>query len=179
MIENADNIDKEPPAFEARFQQDLLNHWREIQHNRKFPDKREFRPQKFPKFLPQLAIVSICGSNDYDDRLTGATVSEVLKLDRSHGRLVSPPDGAVKTIIHDMLDRAAKANGPIYFKGNFQPAESASIPFTVLVLPFSHNGDADVLDTLMLAFDFSKRRKLEITLPTGNMGAEQPTDPTA
>ncbi len=179
MIENADDIGKEPPAFEARFQQDLLNHWREIQHNRKYPDKREFRPQKFPKFLPQLAIVSINETNDYDDRLTGATVSEVLKLDRNQARLVSPPDGAVKTIIHDMLDRAAKANGPIYFKGNFQPAESASIPFTALVLPFSHNGDADVLDTLMLAFDFSKKRKLEIVFPTDALPGDQPTDPTA
>ncbi|SDD55623.1 PAS domain-containing protein [Kordiimonas lacus] len=179
MIENADSIGNDQPALEARFQQDLLNHWREIQHNRKYPDKREFRPQKFPKFLPQLAIVSIAGSNDYDDRLTGATVSEVLKLQGTHDRLVSPPDAAVKQIIHDMLNRASKANGPIYFKGNFQPAESASIPFTALVLPFSHNGDADVLDTLMLAFDFSKTRKLELVFPLEEMTGDQPNEPTA
>ncbi|MFC4346936.1 PAS domain-containing protein [Kordiimonas lipolytica] len=179
MIENADNIGESQTAFDARFQQDLLDHWREIQHNRKYPDKREFRPQKFPKFLPQLAIVSINGTEKFDDRLTGATVSEVLRLKGNHDRLVSPPDGAVKSIIHNMLSQASKAKGPVYFRGNFQPADSPTIPFTALVLPFSHNGDEDVLDTLMLAFDFSKKQKLELTFPPSEPATKQPQESPA
>lgn len=164
MIENADQIGESLPAFEAKFQQELLEHWREIQHNRRYPDKREFRPQKFPKFLPQLAIVSVNGDHDYDDRLTGATVSEVLRLSGHHDRLVAPADASVRKIVHNMLDYASKADGPIYFKGQFHPKESARISFTALVLPFSHNGDEDVLDTLMLAFEFNRERQIELVM---------------
>ncbi len=163
MIEDATKIEGDLPVEPGAFQAEILDHWREIQHGRRYPDKREFRPQKFPRFLPQLAIVSVNGEDDYDDRLTGATVLEVLRLSKSHDRLVDPADGNVRELVRNMLSSTAKADAPMYFKGQFQPEETRPIDFTALVLPFSHNGDADVLDTMMLAFDFSKRQSIEVS----------------
>ncbi|NVJ97655.1 MAG: PAS domain-containing protein [Alphaproteobacteria bacterium] len=167
MIENADKIGTEGAVKGSRFQQDLLDHWRDIQQSRRFPDKRAFRPQKFPKFLPQLAIVSVNDHKEFDDRLTGAAVSEVLKLNSQDDRLVAAPDTSIRTLMLDILGRAIDAREPIYFKGRFRPDASSAIPFTALVLPFSHNGDEDILDTLMLAFDFSKEHRMELVHPSG------------
>lgn len=166
MIEDATKIEDELPVEPGAFQAEILDHWREIQQGRRYPDKREFRPQKFPRFLPQLAIVSVNGENDYDDRLTGATVLEVLQINKTQGRFVDPSDGNIRELVRDMLSSTAKADAPMYFKGQFRPEETRPIDFTALVLPFSHNGDADVLDTMMVAFDFSKRQSIEVSFDT-------------
>lgn len=159
MIVNADKIGNGQSALKTKFQRELLEHWREIQENRQFPEKRHFRPQKFPKFLPQLAIVSIEGDADFGERLTGTTVSEILNDDH----LVAPDNPGVQRIVREMLVKAQQAQAPIYFKGTLQPEESRYIPFTALILPFSHTSDEDTLDTLMLAFDFSSERRIDHT----------------
>lgn len=162
MIENADKICAANPAPGVKFQQELLAHWRDIQQNRRFPDKRKFRPQKFPKFLPQLAIVSVNADQKFEDRLTGATVAETLRLKGQHDRLVAPIDVPTRAVMQDILGRGAKADGPIYIRGKFKQENSCGISFSALVLPFSHNSDEDILDTLMLAFDFSRDRHIEL-----------------
>ncbi|TNE63068.1 MAG: PAS domain-containing protein [Alphaproteobacteria bacterium] len=156
MIQDALQIGDDRPALQAPFQEQILDHWHQIRKGRHFPDKRDFRPQKFPKFLPQLAIVSVAEGSAYEDRLTGTTVSEVLRLGSGARRLVAPADLQVRETVALILDTASRADRPMYFRGIFTPARDAAIDFTVLVLPFSHNGDADVLDTLLLAFDFGR-----------------------
>ena len=162
MIEYATKIDSEFSLRPGAFQAEIYEHWCQIKHDRHYPDKREFRPQKFPRFLPQMAIVSVAGSEDFGDRLTGATILEVLKLKKSSDRLVDPADANVRSVVRTMLREAAKATAPMYFKGQFNPLDATPIDFTALVLPFSHNGEQDILDTLMLAFDFTKHRSINI-----------------
>lgn len=157
MIQNAQSLGTDQTVVETRFQRELLEHWRSIQLDRRFPDKKSFRPQKFPRFLPQLAIVSINGGR-FDDRLTGETVSEVLRLSETDDTLVAPRDEGVRRVIAHILGDAVKATGPIYFKGELTPNGSNTVDFTALVLPFSKEARDEEPDTLMLAFDFSRRR---------------------
>lgn len=156
MIQNTQSLGTDQTVVETKFQRDLLEHWHSIQTDRKYPDKKAFRPQKFPKFLPQLAIVSIEGGH-FDDRLTGATVSEVLRLSGSSDTLVAPRDENIRTVMTNILVDAFKATGPIYFKGELTPTGRSPVDFTALVLPFSKLALDEVPDTLMLAFDFSRR----------------------
>ncbi len=156
MIQNTQPLGTDQTVIETKFQRDLLEHWRSIQMDRRYPEKKAFRPQKFPKFLPQLAIVSIKAGH-FDDRLTGATVSEVLRLSDSHNTLVSPRDENIRSVMTGILVDAVKATGPVYFKGELTPTGSSPIDFTALVLPFSQRAFDEEPDTLMLAFDFSRR----------------------
>ena len=168
MIVDAYNIADDQPAFEASFQEQMLSHWRQIQNNRRFPDKRKFRPQNFPKFLPQLAMVSMDHDKKFDDRLTGETVSEVLRLEESGSKLVRPADAGIRAIVETMLEDATRADGPLYFKGSFKLSESSSVDFTALILPFSHDDMEDEMDTLMLAFNFSRKNGTPFTYPNIN-----------
>ncbi|WP_262691363.1 PAS domain-containing protein [Kordiimonas aestuarii] len=162
MIETSFKIEDNLALQNGAFHKDIFNHWREILHGRRYPNQREFRPQKFPKYLPQIAIVSVSGVDEYDDRLTGDTVLEVLRLRQNHDRLVEPHDENVREVVRAMLNESALAGTPMYFKGKFQPDGAKPIDFTALVLPFSHNDETDILDTMMLAFDFSKHDRIEL-----------------
>ena len=162
MIELSFKIEDRQTLQKASFLADIFGHWCEIREDRRFPDKRNFRPQKFPKFLPQIAMVTRTADGTYEDRLTGDMVVEVLRLRQSHSSLTQATDSYVRDIVHGMLDATAHADAPMYFKGKFRPEHISPIDFTSLVLPFSYSGAAEVLDTIMLAFDFSKHGTIEL-----------------
>lgn len=160
MIENAHKIVEEKPPLRAEFQEEILEHWRQIQQDKRYPSKRDFRPQNFPKFLPQLAIVSVEDSEHFTDRLTGTTVSEVLRLSAGREQLVAPSDENISDVVRSMLGQTSTNEQPMYFEGKFTPETSQSIGFSALVLPFSLDSDGDAMEALLLAFDFSKNRPL-------------------
>ncbi|WP_025896042.1 PAS domain-containing protein [Kordiimonas gwangyangensis] len=58
MIELSFKIEDRQTLQKASFLADIFGHWYEIREDRHFPDKRNFRPQKFAKFLPQIAMVT-------------------------------------------------------------------------------------------------------------------------
>jgi len=161
MIENAHKICDEKPIFQAEFQELILEHWQQIQQNRRYPSKKDFRPQNFPKYLPQLAIVSVeeCGEH-FTDRLTGTTVSEVLRLSAGREQLAAPSDENIKDVVKSMLGQASDNEQPMYFEGKFKPQASQEVGFSALVLPFSFDSKGDELDTLLLAFNFNQNRPL-------------------
>lgn len=160
MIENAHKIDEDEPEFQAEFQAQILEHWREIQQDKRYPSKKDFRPQNFPKHLPQLAIVSVEDSESFTDRLTGTTVSEVLRLSAGREQLAAPSDENISEVVRTMLGRTSSEEEPMYFEGTFTPETSQAIDFSALVLPFSFDAKGDDLDTLLLAFEFNKSRPL-------------------
>jgi hypothetical protein len=162
MIDTSFKIEDRLSLQKSTFQVEVFDHWREIRGDRIFPDKRDFRPQKFPKFLSQIAMVAVLDGKSYEDRLTGDMIIEVLRLRQNHDRLVAPTDPAIRNVVHSMLDAASLALAPMYFKGRFLPQNANPTDFSALVLPFSHNGMADLLDTVMLAFDFSKHSAIDL-----------------
>jgi len=160
MIKRSHRLDEETPAFQAEFQVEILEHWQEIQQDRRYPSKQDFRPQNFPKYLPQLAIVSVDESENFTDRLTGTTVSEVLKLSAGREQLVAPSEEKISDVVQHMLGQATNSAQPMYFEGDFTPETSVSIEFSALVLPFSYDSGTDNMDTLLLAFNFSGNHDL-------------------
>jgi hypothetical protein len=160
MIENAHKIAEDNPAIRAKFQEQILEHWQQIQQNRRYPLKRDFRPQMFPRYLPQLAIVEVEDSEHFTDRLTGTTVSEVLRLSAGRERLVAPSDENISNVVRSMLGKTSEEEQPMYFEGTFEPEESTAFDFTALVLPFSVDDPEDEMETLLLAFDFSRGQSL-------------------
>ncbi len=149
-------IDTENPAFQAEFQEHILEHWQQIQQDKRFPSKRDFRPQNFPKYLPQLAIVAVDENETYADRLTGTAVSEILKLADGEEQLVAPSNENVRKVIKNILDQAKNSDHPVYFEGKFTLESNRPIGFSVLVLPFSLDEPHEKIDSLLLAFNFSK-----------------------
>lgn len=160
MIETAQKIDENDLHFQAEFQQKILEHWRDIQQNKRYPSKKDFRPQNFPKYLPQLAIVSVEDSENYTDRLTGTTVSEVLRVSAGREQIVAPSDKKLSDVVRAMLGQASKEEKPMYFQGNFAPNTNQDTAFSALVLPFSYDAQGDELDSLLLAFDFKNPKPL-------------------
>jgi len=155
MIESVHKINDKKPPFQAPFQEEILEHWQEIQQDRRYPSKRDFRPQNFPRFLPQLALVDIGDKEHFTDRLTGTTVSEVLRLSAGREQLVAPSDENISEVVQSMLDQATNHEQPMYFEGKFTPETSQSIDFSALILPFSYDTESEDMDTLLLAFNFS------------------------
>ncbi|WP_417450263.1 PAS domain-containing protein [Kordiimonas sp.] len=146
----------------GEFQKNIFEHWQQIQRSTAYPIQRDFRPQKFAKYLSQIAVVSVNRKGEYADRLTGDTISEVLQLGPHKGRLVEPQDVNIRDVMHTMLNETILADAPMYYKGSFIPTDHRRIDFTALVLPFSYDAAAGQLDTMMLAFDFSKHNRQEL-----------------
>jgi len=172
MLENSTKIDKEKPEFLAKFQAQILEHWHQIAHNKRFPNKQDFRPQNFPRYLPQLAIVSVEGDNNFTDRLTGNTVSEVLLHSKGRSTLMNEAADHASCVVHNMLGQTSRSEKPMYFEGKFLPSQNDpfstthTVEFSALVLPFSQNSEGENIDSLLLAFDFSKRAQLEASQNT-------------
>lgn len=166
MIETSFKIRDRLNLHKATFQADIFDHWREIRGSGTFPDKRDFRPQRFPKFLPQIAIIAIT-DHGFEDRLTGDMVIEVLRLRQNHDPLAAPSDPAVRDTVLGILNAAVQARSPMYFKGRFLLANANPVDFSALALPFSHSDTPDRLDTVMLAFDFSKHNALDLPMQEG------------
>jgi hypothetical protein len=167
MIETSFKIEDRLSLQKTTFQVDIFDHWREIKGEHTFPDKRDFRPQKFPKALSQIAMVAVLDGESYEDRLTGDMIIEVLRLRQNNDRLVTPSDPAIRDVVQGMLDAAYHALAPMYFKGRFLPQNSNPVDFSSLVLPFSHNGTHEILDTMMLVFDFSKHSAIDLRTMEG------------
>jgi len=155
MIENAHKINDEKPAFQAPFQDEILEHWQQIQKNRRYPSKRDFRPQNFPRHLPQLALVDIDDDEHFTDRLTGTTITEVLRLSAGREQLVAPSDENISDVVRSMLDQTTTHEQPMYFEGKLTPETSQTIDFSALILPFSYDTESEEMATLLLAFSFS------------------------
>lgn len=155
MIENAHKINDKKPAFQAPFQEEILEHWQQIQQDRRYPSKRDFRPQNFPRVLPQLALVDIDDDEHFTDRLTGTTIAEVLRLSAGREQLVTPSDENISLVVRSMLDQTTTNAQPMYFEGKFTPDTTQSIDFSALILPFSYDTESEEMDTLLLAFNFS------------------------
>ena len=104
--------------------------------------------------------MSVEDSEHFTDRLTGTTVSEVLRLSADREQLVAPSDENISNVVKSMLGQARSNEEPMYFEGNFTPETSQSIAFSALVLPFSYDAKGDDMDTLLLAFNFSDNKSL-------------------
>ncbi|MCJ9430247.1 PAS domain-containing protein [Kordiimonas marina] len=163
MNDSSHTTDNNRPAFRAPFQADMLDHWHQIRNGQRFPRKRDFRPQMFPKFLPQLAIVSVTEKSRFQDRLIGTTICEVLKLTSPDDRLIPFRDAKINQTLTAILEASTEHCEPLYFEGQFMPDDARPIPFSALVLPFSQEGEPDSLSSLLLAFDFV--RTPETTAP--------------
>jgi hypothetical protein len=154
MIKVAHKIADCKPVFQAKFQEHILEHWQQIQQGKRYPTKSDFRPQNFPKYLSQLAIVAVDDNEQYTDRLTGTTVSEVLRLSTGQQQLAARSDQNIHAVVKTMLGQTCCSQEPMYFEGNFVPEASQPIRFSALVLPFSLDEKGDDIDALLLAFDF-------------------------
>lgn len=154
MITNAHKISHESPEFRAAFQLDVLQHWHDIKGEKFLPNKRDFRPQNFPKYLGQLAIISVDDDGSFFDRLTGGTICDVLKLAEGTAKLLSSADPNVRDTVCDMLKQTQAHAGPMYFTGQLAPANRPHADFTSLVVPFSEN--EGMLTSFILAFDFTR-----------------------
>lgn len=167
MLENAQKISEEKPEFLAKFQEKILEHWHQIAKDKCYPSKQDFRPQNFPKYLPQLAIVSVDGDNNFAARLTGNTVSEVLLHSTGRSTLVNEAADHASCVVRNMLGQTNRSQKPMYFEGKFlrnqddPSCTTHTVEFSALVLPFSQNSKSKNIDSLLLAFDFSKRAQLE------------------
>lgn len=155
MIESAHKINDAKPVFQASFQHEILEHWQQIQRDRRYPAKRDFRPQNFPRHLPQLALVDVDGDEHFTDRLTGTTIAEVLRLSAGREQLVAPSDENISDVVQSMLDQTTTHEQPMYFEGKFTPETSQAIDFSALILPFSCDTESQKMATLLLAFSFS------------------------
>jgi len=158
MIKSAEKINGTTPEFQASFQGRLFEHWKQIQQGSRYPSKRDFRPQMFPKYLPQIAIVSVEDQEHFKDRLTGSTVSEVLRLNASQENLAHPSDERISEVVRSMLGQTSAEDSPMYFRGTFEPETHAAIDFSALILPFRQEEARDHADLLLLAFDFGLSR---------------------
>lgn len=162
MITNAHKISADGPGFQATFQQEILEHWRDIRANKPLPKRRDFRPQKFPKSLGQLAIVNVHEDLNFSDRLTGGLVCEVLKLPSGPEKLFGITDENIRHLILKMLTETVEAGTPMYYEGSFNPAERPQIDFSVIILPFAENEDVEKPESLLLAFNFKKHTTTNI-----------------
>lgn len=160
MIDTSFKIVDRLVLQQATFLTEVFDHWREIRADARFPDKRAFRPQKFPKFLSHIAMVAVVQSEgqppSYEDRLTGDMIIDVLRLRQNNDRLASARDLGVRDVVHGMLDATLRAGTAMYFRGQLQPERANPVDFSALLLPFCQSETAGGLDTILLAFDFSK-----------------------
>ena len=162
MFDNVYTIGEEKPEFQADYQSQILEHWQQIQCDKRYPSKEDFRPQQFPKHLPKIAIVSVEDAESFSGRLTGETVSEVLRLEPGREKLVAAADENISLVVRAMLARASENERPTYFKGKFRPELYSAIGFSALVLPFSYEDQGDQMDALLLAFDFDEQLPIGI-----------------
>tara|TARA_R110002096_G_scaffold330042_1_gene524135 strand:+ start:1406 stop:1912 length:507 start_codon:yes stop_codon:yes gene_type:complete len=156
MIQNVHKISVDSPELRAHFQQEILDHWRDLKGDKKIPCKQGFRPQKFPRFLAQLAIISVNEHGSFSDRLTGGTICDVLKLSSGLKKLTEVPDLKIRESIDHMLREAKDEAEPMYYTGRFLPPARPPVDFSVLIIPFSKFEGADQPCSLLLAFDFTK-----------------------
>lgn len=156
MIKNAYKISVDAPEFRAAFQQEVLDHWQTIAKGQQFPCKKEFRPQLFPHFLGQFAIISVSENHEFSDRLTGGIVCDVLKLPDGPKKLMAPPDTNVRETLFRMFREMAETAEPMYYTGRFTPNTRPPIEFSALALPFAEKAPCDKLESILFAFDFTK-----------------------
>lgn len=157
MIQNAHKISVDSPEFRASFQQEIFDHWLELKGDLTFPNKKGFRPQKFPHFLGQIAIVSVDDNGVFSDRLTGGIICEVLKLSDGPEKLTSVPDARIRETINKIIHESYIAAEPMYYTGRLHPPIRPPVDFSVLIVPFAEDTGAEGPTSLLFAFDFTKR----------------------
>ncbi|MEX0298807.1 MAG: PAS domain-containing protein [Kordiimonas sp.] len=155
MIQDTHKISVDSPELRALFQQEILDHWLELKGSAAMPSKRGFRPQKFPQSLGQLAIVSIDDGGNFNDRLKGGLVNDVLKLSEGNQQLAAPFDTKIAATIKRILTESRDAAEPMYFTGRLHPPVRPPVDFSVLIVPFGEEDDSTPT-SLLLAFDFTK-----------------------
>ena len=142
--------------FRGVFQAKLLEHWHSIKQDQPFPLKRSFRPQNFPSFLGQFAFVTVEKDKTFTDTLTGSVIIEALQLSEDTQKLTDPADQTIKRTLHKMLVETATAAEPMFFTGKLTPQGLHPVNFSTLILPFSNTDPTEKLESLLLAFDFTK-----------------------
>ena len=116
MISNCYTYEAIANAVEAKFQHRILLHWEDIRKGRLFPSKQDFRPQDFSRYLPQLAIITF-DSNDFFDRLTGSTVTEMLEYAMGPQYQEDARLGHSSQAVRDILETCREKAQPLYFTG--------------------------------------------------------------
>jgi len=154
MFDYVHKIDESMPEFRSGYQAGVLDHWHQILHGKRYPAKKDFRPQNFPQYLPQIAIISVDDTGICSDRLTGETITEILHLGPGREKLVGSTDKNISLVVRSMLDQTSLNEKPTYFTGEFKPEAYFSVGFSALVLPFCYDEHGENMDALLLAFDF-------------------------
>jgi len=162
MFETVQKIENTKPEFCSDYQSEILEHWEHIQNNKRYPHKEDFRPQKFPKYLAKIAIVSVNRPDTFSGRLTGETVSDILRLEPGSEKLLASPDKNIKMVVRSMLDQTKLNGKPTYFEGKFLPEYYTPINFSALVLPFCYEEHGENMDTLLLAFEFKDQAPIAV-----------------
>ncbi|UTW54236.1 PAS domain-containing protein [Kordiimonas sp. SCSIO 12610] len=163
MFEIIDIHELQSSAFCAPFQSRALHHWLDISDGRKFPLKRNFRPQLFSNFLPQFAIIALGESLEkHQTRLMGTAVMEVLGIANSNNHLLATQNPYLSDILKKMLEDVATTTKPSFYRMTHDFDQRLStFNFTALSLPFSASEDNDTFDMFILAFDFSESNDIK------------------
>lgn len=163
MIEIIDTEEFQAKRAYIPFQGRLLQHWVDIRGNRTFPLKKDFRPQLFPNFLPQFAIIKLASSIEkYESRLLGTAVMEILGISSSKDHILATQNPYLSDILKEMLEKAVNAGKPSLYRMTHNYDQRLSrFDFTTLTLPFSVSPKEDGPEILILAFDFSESRDVQ------------------
>ncbi len=143
-------------AIKVPFQKNILAHWEDILAEKQCPSRRDFRPQNFTKYLPQIAIV---GFNDeqFSPRLTGSAISNMQNHILGTSRFEGDNLRCSNHIIKNILTTCKAIAEPLYFEGQLSNNSAKQLGFSVLALPFSKAPDVNIFDTIILAFNFQKK----------------------
>ncbi|WP_191252756.1 PAS domain-containing protein [Kordiimonas sediminis] len=159
MIDHIENLQTSTADLTASFHRSLYSHWVQIADDNKFPDKKDFRPQLFSSFLPQVALITI-DKNGYRDRLTGSAILERFRLSNQPNALSDSPDQAIRGIIRQIVDASLQTQAPLFMRGSVISDKLLPVAFTLVCLPLTVDG-TDSLDTLLLAFEFPKQNSFD------------------
>jgi hypothetical protein len=158
MFEVIDIQELKDAGLSAPFQGRALSHWLNISDGRNYPLKKRFRPQLFPNFLPQFAVIKL-GENfeKHETRLMGTAVMEILGISHSKNHILATQNPYLSNILKEMLQDTIKNAQPCYYRMTHDfDRRLTAFNFTALALPFSLTEDNDTFDIIVIAFDFSE-----------------------
>lgn len=164
MFEAINISSQQSDHFSSPFQARLVDHWLTIKGAKNLPLKREFRPQLFPNFLSQFAMISLGKSvEQHQTRIIGAAVAEVLALSSAKAHILATRNPFLSQSLERMLDAAVALPHPSYYRMTLNhDSRLNAFDFTVIALPFRSKAESASHDIMLLGFDFSGSKEVNM-----------------
>lgn len=134
----------------------LLDHWRGLRKGRTLPPRADFDPTAFGSDVRNMTLVDVIdGGADYEARLVGTGIEEVLSVVGGLGRLSALADRQVRENYRQMLDRVVATAQPVFARGYLDVWTRRNVAYATVLLPFCASGDG--VEIILQGVQFSER----------------------